>query len=121
MRTTSTDTTAGWLGIWVKWTGKVTALSHGLQKFMRFFPTHNDSVNDSVEARTIVALNSKKVPCSTVIVFLTIIALNINHSAQLGWNGLKGDTGRHRIPGGHHAFFRLGRLFTNGAARVVSR
>jgi hypothetical protein len=55
---------------------------------MGFFPTHNDALDDSVKAGTIVALDSKKVPCSTMIVLFTIIALNVDHTTQLGRNGL---------------------------------
>ena len=34
---------------------------------------------------------------------------------------MQGDTCRHGIPRRHHTFLRLGRLFTNGTPRIVSR
>lgn len=80
MRTTSTDTTACWGRIRIERTRKVASLRHGLQEFMSFFPAHDDTIHDSVKTGTVSTLDSKKVPCSTMIMLLTIVALNVDYT-----------------------------------------
>lgn len=86
---------------------------------MSFFSRHDNPVYHRIEGRTIPALYSQKMPRSSIILLLTIVARNVHHPAQFGWYGLQSDTGRHRIPGGHHSFLRLGCFLADGAPRIV--
>jgi hypothetical protein len=88
---------------------------------MSFFPTHNDAIHNCVETGTVSALHSKKMPRSSMVILLAIIASNIDNTTQLGWHWLQGDACCHGIPGRHHAFLRLGRLFTYRTTRVMCR
>jgi hypothetical protein len=86
---------------------------------MSFFPTHNDAIHNRVETGTVSALHSKEMPCSSMVILLAIIASNIDNTTQFGWHWLQGNACCHGIPGRHHAFLRLGRLFTDRTTRVV--
>ena len=80
MRSASTDATAGWLGIWVEGTRKIGTLRHGFQKFMSFFTTHNDAINNGVKTGTIIALDPKEVPRPSVVMLFTVVALDVDHT-----------------------------------------
>jgi hypothetical protein len=80
VRSASTDATAGRLGFWVERARKIGTLRHGFQKFMSFFTTHNDAINNSVKTGTIIALNPKKVPRPSMVMLLTVVALDVDHT-----------------------------------------
>lgn len=96
-----------------------SACLNGLQKVIGFLPRHDDPIHDGVEGRTVSTLDSQKVPGPGIVLLLTIVAGNVDHTAELGWDGLKGHSCRHGVPGGHHALAGLGRLFADRTAGVV--
>lgn len=59
-------------------------------------------------------------PSPSILSLLTIVTGNINDPREFGGDGLHGYVRRHTGPCRHHSFPRLGRLFTNGAAAIVS-
>mmetsp|Transcript_47674 Transcript_47674/g.70956 ORF Transcript_47674/g.70956 Transcript_47674/m.70956 type:complete len:439 (+) Transcript_47674:395-1711(+) len=65
-------------------------------------------------------LHTQKVPSTSILTLLTIIACNVDNPREFGWYRLQHDTSCHGIPRGHHTFFCFGRLFTYGTTTVVS-
>jgi hypothetical protein len=69
----------------------------------------------------VLALNSQKVPGSSIIRPFTVVTGHVHHPTELGWYRLQGDSVRHGGPRGHHPLPCLGRLFADGTATVVRR
>ena len=86
---------------------------------MSLFTCHDDTIHHRIEGRTIPTLDPQKVPRPSIVGLFTIIARNVDHPGQFGRDLLQGDPRSHGIPGGHHAFLRLGRLFTYRTPRVM--
>jgi hypothetical protein len=62
--------------------------------------------------------DTEEVPATLVILLFTVVASNVHHARQFGGDGLEGNAHGNRTPRRFHLFRRLGRLFTNGTARI---
>lgn len=86
---------------------------------MRFHTSTDQLVHDGIKGLAMPALDSQKVPGPIRMSLFAIVARNVHDATQFRRHGLHGNPRRHGIPGGLHAFPRLGRLFANGTTGIV--
>lgn len=92
---------------------------HRLQELRRLLPHHGDLVHARVEAVAALALHPQKVPATSKVPFLAVVAAYVHDLGPLGGEGLHLDVPGDGRPRGRHAFSTLSSLLADGAARVV--